>query len=92
MAPPVSVSSISDDSVEGNSIHSPPEQPTFKPLNPHDVTQAEFLNIFGLVTHEVRTEMINKRFERKRRSTANPHYLYGTKGWDFQPVSHYVTN
>ncbi|RZB40086.1 PHD domain containing protein, partial [Asbolus verrucosus] len=81
----VSVSSISDDSVEAASIHSSPEQHIFNPVDPHDITQSEFLNNFGLVTHDVYKEMQNKRVERKRRSTANPHFLYGNKGWDFQP-------
>lgn len=31
----------------------------------------------GLVTREVLAELQNKRSERKRRSTANPHFLYG---------------
>jgi hypothetical protein len=82
----VSVSSISDDSVEAASVHSSPEHHAYNPVDPHDVTQAEFLTNFGLVTHDVYKEMQNRRVERKRRSTANPHFLYGNKGWDFPPV------
>jgi hypothetical protein len=81
----VSVSSISDDSVEAASVHSSPEHHAYNPVDPHDVTQAEFLTNFGLVTHDVYKEMQNRRVERKRRSTANPHFLYGNKGWDFPP-------
>lgn len=36
-----------------------------------------------LVTHEVFGEMQRKRAERRRRSTANPHFVYGNRGWDF---------
>lgn len=78
--------SSSDDSVEAASVHSTPEQQAYNPVNPHDISQAEFLANFGLVTHDVYKEMQNKRVERKRRSTANPHFLYGNKGWDLQPV------
>ncbi|XP_044254211.1 PHD finger protein 21A-like isoform X1 [Tribolium madens] len=81
----ISVSSISDDSVEAASVNSSPEHHTYNPVDPHEITQPEFLNNFGLVTHDVYKEMQNKRVERKRRSTANPHFLYGNKGWDFQP-------
>ncbi|XP_063908138.1 PHD finger protein 21A-like isoform X2 [Zophobas morio] len=81
----VSVSSVSDESFEATSAHSSPEHQPFNPVDPHDTTQSEFLNNFGLVTHDVYKEMQNKRVERKRRSTANPHFLYGNKGWDFQP-------
>lgn len=33
--------------------------------------------VLGLVTREVLTELQNRRTERKRRSTANPQFLYG---------------
>ncbi|XP_066147039.1 PHD finger protein 21A-like [Euwallacea fornicatus] len=54
---------------------SPPEE--FLPTKPHDLVQGAFLANFGLVTYEVYGELINrKRAERKRRSTANPQFLY----------------
>ncbi|CAH0561292.1 unnamed protein product [Brassicogethes aeneus] len=76
-----SATSVSDDSNDHFTIDLSPEK--VLPLNPQDVTQAEFLNYFMLSTHEVYKEMQNKRAERKRRSTANPHFLYGSRGWDF---------
>ncbi|XP_060530134.1 PHD finger protein 21A-like isoform X2 [Cylas formicarius] len=77
-----SANSISDESEGKQSIHSSPEH-QLNPVRPHDISQAKFLNYFSLATHEVFREMQNKRAERKRRSTANPHFLYGNKGWDF---------
>lgn len=77
-----SVTSFSDDSIESPPLNLSPE-PQNNPLDPHDVSQADFLNYFCLATHDVYKEMQNKRVERKRRSTANPHFLYGNKGWDF---------
>ncbi|CAH1974088.1 unnamed protein product [Acanthoscelides obtectus] len=50
---------------------------------PRDLAQSEFLSYFSLATHDLYREMQNRRAERKRRSTANPHFLYGNKGWDF---------
>nr|CAI5862310.1 unnamed protein product [Callosobruchus analis] len=50
---------------------------------PRDLAQSEFLSYFCLATHDLYREMQNRRAERKRRSTANPHFLYGNKGWDF---------
>ncbi|XP_018565176.1 PHD finger protein 21A-like isoform X2 [Anoplophora glabripennis] len=77
-----SATSFSDESIENVSLHSSPEHHQ-NPVEPHDVSQSEFLTYFSLATHEVYKEMQNKRAERKRRSTANPHFLYGNKGWDF---------
>ncbi|XP_072377008.1 PHD finger protein 21A-like isoform X1 [Diabrotica undecimpunctata] len=78
-----SATSFSDDSLEHLSPHSSPEHGALNPVEPQDITQIEFLNYFSLATHEAYKEMQNKRAERKRRSTANPHFLYGNKGWDF---------
>lgn len=72
--------SASDDS-QSSSAPSTPE-PLVNPLNPHDVSQSEFLAYFGLATHDLFKELQNKRAERKRRSTANPQFLY-QRGWDF---------
>lgn len=85
---PASVTSLSasDDSGELNSGHSSPE-PLSHPVVPQDVSQPIFLQYFCLATHEVYKEMQNKRVERKRRSTANPQFLYGNRGWDFTAVS-----
>lgn len=77
-----SATSFSDESLENVSLHSSPEH-HHNPVEPHDISQSEFLTYFSLATHEVYKEMQNKRAERKRRSTANPHFLYGNKGWDF---------
>ncbi|KAJ8927110.1 hypothetical protein NQ314_020383 [Rhamnusium bicolor] len=77
-----SVTSFSDESIENLLINSTPEHHQ-NPVKPQEVTQSEFLTYFSLATHEVYKEMQNKRAERKRRSTANPHFLYGNKGWDF---------
>ncbi|CAG9854222.1 unnamed protein product [Phyllotreta striolata] len=77
-----SATSFSDDSTENLSAHSSPEHPAVNPIDPQDISQLEFLNYFCLATHEAYKEMQNKRAERKRRSTANPHFLYGNKGWD----------
>ncbi|KAJ8919286.1 hypothetical protein NQ315_003870 [Exocentrus adspersus] len=79
---PASAASFSDESVENVSTHSSPEHHQ-NPVDPHEINQAEFLMYFCLTTHDVHKEMQNKRAERKRRSTANPHFLYGNKGWDF---------
>ncbi|KAK9870302.1 hypothetical protein WA026_006388 [Henosepilachna vigintioctopunctata] len=75
--------SFSEESNEESSGYSSPDR--CLPINPHDVSQSKFLSYFGLATHETYKEMQNKRVERKRRSTANPHFLYGNKGWDFLP-------
>lgn len=61
-------------------------EPTTDPIQPQDVSQPEFLTYFGLATHDVYKEMQNRRVERKRRSTANPQFLY-TRGWDLSSVS-----
>ncbi|KAG5886977.1 hypothetical protein JTB14_006619 [Gonioctena quinquepunctata] len=77
-----SATSFSDDSNEILSAHSSPEYHAH-PVEPQDISQSEFLNYFCLGTHEMYKEMQNRRVERKRRSTANPQFLYGNKGWDF---------
>lgn len=80
------MTSISGSEESGEaSGHSSPE-PAAHPLAPQDVTQTQFLQYFCLATHDVYKEMQNKRVERKRRSTANPQFLYGTRGWDFTSV------
>ncbi|CAG9762077.1 unnamed protein product [Ceutorhynchus assimilis] len=62
---------------------SPLPIPENHPINPEDTNQNSFLFYFRLTTHENFTEMQKKRAERKRRSTVNPQFLYGNKGWDF---------
>lgn len=74
---------MSDESGEHLSDNPSPERTLLNPIDPQDVSQSEFLNYFSLATHEVYKEMQNKRAERKRRSTANPHFLYGNKEWGF---------
>ncbi|KAI4462607.1 phd finger protein [Holotrichia oblita] len=71
--------SASDESQSSSSPSTP--EPVVNPINPYDISQCEFLNYFGLATHDVYKEMQNRRAERKRRSTANPQFLY-TRGWD----------
>ncbi|CAG9820141.1 unnamed protein product [Phaedon cochleariae] len=78
-----SATSYSDDSTDNVSLHSSPEHHHACPVDPRDVPQTDFLNYFCLATHDQYKEMQNKRAERKRRSTANPQFLYGNKGWDF---------
>lgn len=78
-----SANSLSDESGEQVSDYTSPDNNLLNPLKPQDVSQAEFLSYFSLATHEVYKEMQNKRAERKRRSTANPHFLYGNKEWGF---------
>lgn len=77
-------SSLSEDSPNPSSPPTP--EPVTNPLSPHELSQTDFLKYFGLATHETYKEMQNKRAERKRRSTANPQFLY-TKGWDMSSVS-----
>ncbi|KAF5297342.1 hypothetical protein FQA39_LY12181 [Lamprigera yunnana] len=74
--------STSEDSLDVPSGSASPEPP-YNPIKMDELTQAQFLKFFGLVTHAVHDEMQNKRVERKRRSTANPQFFYGNKGWDY---------
>lgn len=80
--PPPSFSEESNDG-SGSNQSSPEHQPN--PTEPQDLSQLDFLAYFSLATHENYREMQNRRVERKRRSTANPHFLYGGKGWDIYP-------
>lgn len=73
----VSSASTSEDSLD---VPSSPPSPA-PPLLPHELSQVEFLGRMGLCTPEVFKELQNKRVERKRRSTANPQFLYGNR-WD----------
>ncbi|XP_018326931.1 PHD finger protein 21A [Agrilus planipennis] len=81
---PVSAASFSgsDDSSELPVYRSLSPEVVFNPLKPQDLGQNKFLHYYGLCTHEIYKELVNKRAERKRRSTANPQFLYGGKGWD----------
>ncbi|XP_030767786.1 PHD finger protein 21A [Sitophilus oryzae] len=74
------LNSFSDDSDQRKS---PQFGSEIRPVDPHELSQSSFLGYFRLATHEVYREMQKKRAERKRRSTANPQFLYGNKGWDF---------
>lgn len=65
----------------GGTIEEEAEAEGKRPLLPQDIGQVEFLQYLHLATHEVFKEMQSKRVERKRRSTANPQFLY-TRGWD----------
>ncbi|KAK7098644.1 hypothetical protein V1264_002894 [Littorina saxatilis] len=47
-----------------------------KHLPPGEKKKQEFMACIGLVTPETLKELQNRRVERKRRSTANPHYSY----------------
>lgn len=47
------------------------------PADPETRKKLQFMTALSLVTREVLAELQNKRTERKRRSTANPHFLYG---------------
>ncbi|KAF2883171.1 hypothetical protein ILUMI_23007 [Ignelater luminosus] len=72
----------SDESLDIPSGSTSPEPP-FNPVKLDDLSQSQFLKYFGLVTHDVHDEMQKKRVERKRRSTANPQFFYGSRGWDY---------
>ncbi|XP_034249085.1 uncharacterized protein LOC117649971 [Thrips palmi] len=48
------------------------------PADPETRKKLQFMTALSLVTREVLTELKNRRTERKRRSTANPHFLYGS--------------
>lgn len=74
-------SSISNSDESLQDAHSSPPSPA-PPLFPHELTQIDFLARMGLCTHDVFKELQNKRVERKRRSTANPQFLYGNR-WDY---------
>ncbi|KAF7267329.1 uncharacterized protein LOC143204862 [Rhynchophorus ferrugineus] len=76
------INSLSDDS---DQRRSPQLSIDNRPTHPNDISQASFLGYFRLATHEVYGEMQKKRAERKRRSTANPQFVYGNKGWDLGP-------
>lgn len=47
--------------------------------------QLDFLGCLGLITSDKHTELQNKRAERKRRSTANPQFVYSN--WEIPTVS-----
>ncbi|KAL1509873.1 hypothetical protein ABEB36_004544 [Hypothenemus hampei] len=74
--------SLSDESEQRQSS---PIYQEDNPVVPQDLAQPDFLAYFRLTTHEIFVEMQKKRAERKRRSTANPQFLYGNKGWDWGP-------
>ena len=64
-----SVSASASDESQDASIHLPADPELRKKL--------QFMTALSLVTREVLTELQNRRTERKRRSTANPQFLYG---------------
>ncbi|GAB6027141.1 PHD finger protein 21A [Chamberlinius hualienensis] len=74
-----------------NSHHA--DKDVVKPLDP-DQQKNKFMLSLGLVTHEVMSEMKNRKSERKRRTTANPQFSYGN--WDNHPEkktnTHYLTS
>ncbi|KAK4886831.1 hypothetical protein RN001_003102 [Aquatica leii] len=80
--PPLGPNSTSDESLDIPSGSASPEPP-YNPIQLEELSQSQFLKFFGLVTHAVHDEMQNKRVERKRRSTANPQFFYGSKRWDY---------
>lgn len=82
---PVTAPVISDDSLDTPSASTSPEPPQ-NANTIDDLSQVQYLKFFGLVTHAIHDEMQKKRVERKRRSTANPQFFYGNRGWDY-PVS-----
>ncbi|KAK3919658.1 PHD finger protein 21B [Frankliniella fusca] len=48
------------------------------PVDPEQRKKLQFMTALSLVTREVLTELQNRRTERKRRSTANPQFYYGS--------------
>lgn len=64
------------------------EEPVAGPSSPEEpdppaLDQEGFLRVFGLVTNDVFAEMQSRRKERKRRSTANPNYIWEAIGVSF---------
>lgn len=73
--------------VEDNSLETR-RQDSEERLNEHKVNSSEqldFLEILGLITSSRFTDLQNKRAERKRRSTANPQFVYST--WEIPTVN-----
>ncbi|XP_049825967.1 PHD finger protein 21A isoform X2 [Aethina tumida] len=83
ISPSATNDDASEDSVDNASIESSTMDREKRPLSPHDMSQTEFLSYFNLCTHDVYREMQSRRVERKRRSTANPHFLYGGRGYEY---------
>ncbi|XP_015593393.1 mucin-5AC isoform X4 [Cephus cinctus] len=77
---PYSVETISGEdevievSLDENSHEKPEEDPVEKKIE--SMEQTTFLGNLGLITIDRFTELQNKRAERKRRSTANPQFVY----------------
>lgn len=46
-----------------------------------ELDQEGFLKLLGLLTHDALKQLMSRKKERKRRSTANPNYV-----WDIQEV------
>ncbi|XP_045479074.1 PHD finger protein 21A-like [Harmonia axyridis] len=77
IAPKVSPkASCSDDSNEESATSSSPKDVNVNGETPELLAQIEFLVNFSLTTLDHFKEMQNKRVERKRRTTANPNFIY----------------
>ncbi|XP_044748930.1 PHD finger protein 21A-like isoform X2 [Coccinella septempunctata] len=75
IAPKVSPKASCSDESNEDSANSP--TPKFVHADtPELLAQIEFLKLFSLTTLENFKEMQNKRVERKRRTTANPNFIY----------------
>lgn len=80
---PSSVETISgeDDVVAVSMDENSDEKQEEEKQNEHKTESMEkedFLDCLGLITQARCTELQNRRVERKRRSTANPHFIYPT--------------
>ncbi|XP_003702329.1 uncharacterized protein LOC100876648 [Megachile rotundata] len=81
---PSSVETISgeDDvievSMDENSNEKSEKEDSEKDCKVESIEKINFLNALGLITTATCSELQNKRAERKRRSTANPHFIYSS--------------
>ncbi|XP_048526594.1 PHD finger protein 21A-like [Dendroctonus ponderosae] len=65
---------------ESEGRQSPPRVRARNPTRPEHLSQITFLEYFRLATNDVYAEMLKKKAERKRRSTANPQFVYSKRG------------
>ncbi|XP_034170927.2 uncharacterized protein LOC117600068 [Osmia lignaria lignaria] len=63
-------------SMDENSNEKSEKEESEKECKAESMEKINFLNALGLITTATCSELQNKRAERKRRSTANPHFVY----------------
>lgn len=62
--------------MDENSNEKSEKEESEKECKSESMEKINFLNALGLITTATCSELQNKRAERKRRSTANPHFVY----------------